>query len=249
MAFLLNITWMLIVRLYLQLSSGQHAVVAHWQPSVNDKPGYILADNMKPTTFWLIRHATVEPASLALLYGQMDVPICPDRFIRDAGRYAALATVLPKPASWVVTPLSRTRKTADAIMGAGYGPVIPETEPALIEQNFGAWQGMKMREFTERAPRHPFWPVGGDEQPPDGESFHDMRARVGAGLDRLDKDHDGEDIVVISHGGAIRAAVAHALDLTANQALSLAIENLSITRIERHGRVWRVVTVNEQISI
>lgn len=204
---------------------------------------------MRPTTFWLIRHATVEPASLALLYGQMDVPICPARFVRDAGRYSALAAALPKPAHWVVTPLSRTHKTADAIMQAGYGTVGLRTEPALIEQDFGAWQGMQMREFAARVPRHPFWPVGGDEQPPEGESFQDMRARVGAGLERLDAEHGGEDVVVISHGGAIRAAIAHALDLTANQALSLAVENLSVTRLERHDRGWRVVTVNEQISI
>lgn len=204
---------------------------------------------MQPTIFWLIRHATVEPTSLALLYGQMDVPICQDRLVRDAPRYAALAGLLPKPAAWVVTPLSRTSLTAEAIMKAGYGSVTPRTEQALIEQDFGTWQGMSMQEFTNRTPRHPFWPVGGDEQPPEGESFHHMRERVGAGLDRLGRDHRGQDVVVISHGGAIRAAVAHALDLTAHQALSLAIENLSITRIEYHDHAWRVVTVNEQISI
>jgi alpha-ribazole phosphatase len=108
---------------------------------------------------------------------------------------------------------------------------------------------MSMQEFARRDPRHPFWPVGDDEQPPEGESFVHLRTRVGAGLDRLGQDHRGEDVIAISHGGAIRAAVAHALDLTAYQALSLAIENLSITRIERHDHAWRVVTVNEQISI
>lgn len=204
---------------------------------------------MRQTSFWLIRHATVTPDSLALLYGQMDVPICEERRRRDAPRYSALAAVLPRPAAWVVTPLSRTRLTAEAIMDAGYGKVLPETESALIEQDFGRWQGVSMAEFNRRVPRHPFWPVGGDEQPPDGESFADLRARVGKGLDRLGTEHRGKNVIAISHGGAIRAAIAHALDLTAHQALSLAIENLSITRIEQHEHAWRVITVNEQISI
>lgn len=204
---------------------------------------------MKPTTFWLIRHATVTPEALALLYGQMDVPICGERRLRDAPRYTALANTLPRPAAWVVTPLSRTRLTAEAIMEAGYGDVTPRIEPTLIEQDFGAWQGVNMAEFNRRAPQHPFWPVGGDEQPPEGESFAHLRTRVGEGLDRLGQDHRGENVIAISHGGAIRAAIAHALDLTAHQALSLAIENLSVTRIERHDHAWRVVTVNEQISI
>lgn len=204
---------------------------------------------MTPTTFWLIRHATVTPAALALLYGQMDVPICELRRVRDAPRYAALAQVLPRPAQWVVTPLSRTSLTAEAIMSAGYGPVTPRVEASLIEQDFGTWQGMRMDKFAERGTQHPFWPVGGDEQPPEGESFAQLRQRVGAGLDRLRADHEGQHVVAVSHGGAIRAAIAHALDLTAHQALSLAIENLSVTRLERHGSAWRVVTVNEQISI
>lgn len=204
---------------------------------------------MTPTTFWLIRHATVTPSALALLYGQMDVPICELRRVRDAPRYAALAQVLPRPAQWVVTPLSRTSLTAEAIMSAGYGPVTPRVEASLIEQDFGTWQGMRMDKFAERGTQHPFWPVGGDEQPPEGESFAQLRQRVGAGLERLRADHEGQHVVAVSHGGAIRAAIAHALDLTAHQALSLAIENLSVTRLERHGSAWRVVTVNEQISI
>ncbi|MHB1303187.1 MAG: histidine phosphatase family protein [Acidiphilium sp.] len=204
---------------------------------------------MEPTVFWLIRHAPVETSSLAVLYGQMDVEICPDRFLRDASRYAALAAVLPKPAKWVVTPLSRTRRTAEGIMAAGYGEVDLTTEAALVEQDFGAWQGVSMTQFVNRAGQHPFWPVGGDEEPPGGESFAHLRARVGAGMDRLCLRYRGRNVIVVSHGGAIRAAIAHALDLSAHQALSLAVENLSVSRIECHGHAWRIVTLNEQISI
>jgi broad specificity phosphatase PhoE len=68
---------------------------------------------------------------------------------------------------------------------------------------------------------------------------------VGAALERLAAAHDGHDVVVVSHGGAIRAAVAHALGLGPDAALQLSVQNLSLTRLERHPAAWRVVCVNE----
>jgi alpha-ribazole phosphatase len=50
---------------------------------------------------------------------------------------------------------------------------------------------------------------------------------------------------VVSHGGAIRAAVAHAIGIAADNALHLSVQNISLTRLERHPNGWRVVSVNE----
>jgi broad specificity phosphatase PhoE len=52
-------------------------------------------------------------------------------------------------------------------------------------------------------------------------------------------------VVVVSHGGAIRAAIAHALGIGADQALHLSVQNLSLTRMERLTVSWRVVCINE----
>lgn len=52
-------------------------------------------------------------------------------------------------------------------------------------------------------------------------------------------------MVVVSHGGAIRAALAHALSVHPDTALRFSIQNLSITILERIDCLWRVVTVNE----
>ena len=50
---------------------------------------------------------------------------------------------------------------------------------------------------------------------------------------------------MVTHGGAIRAAIAHALGLTPVQALHLSVQNLSVSVIERHHTGWRIVSVNE----
>jgi broad specificity phosphatase PhoE len=202
---------------------------------------------MTETRFWLIRHALVDENSRAILYGIMDVPLCETTLVAEAPMYAALARRLPRPAVWKVTPLSRTRRTAQTIFSAGYPPREVGVEPDLIEQSLGAWQGLPHADLPAKltTPGHPFWPLGGDEKPPGGESMREVIVRAGAALERIARDHTGEDIVIVSHGGTIRAAVAYALDIPPNNALHLSIYNLSLTCLERHPEGWRVTRVNE----
>jgi len=96
-----------------------------------------------------------------------------------------------------------------------------------------------------RLPPNPFWSISACELPPGGESMLDVCARVAHGLEDLANAHEGEDMVIVSHGGAIRAALAHALGVHPDTALRFSIQNLSITILERIDCLWRVVTVNE----
>jgi alpha-ribazole phosphatase len=199
------------------------------------------------TRFWLIRHAIVDENARAMLYGTMDVELCPHSLEAQGPMYAALGQRLPRPAAWVVTPLSRTRRTAEAIFRAGYPAADLAVEPGLIEQNLGEWQGLPHADLPAKLtlPAHAFWPLGGKEHPPGGESMAAVIARVGAALERLATQHSGGEVIVVSHGGAIRAAVAHALGIGPDNALHLSVHNLSLTRMERHRAGWRVVCVNE----
>ncbi len=201
---------------------------------------------MTITNFWMIRHALVEENARARLYGVMDVEICPTTLVEQAPVYRALAAGLPRPAQWVVTPLSRTRRTAEAILAAGYPPTDFAVEPALMEQDLGEWQGLVHADLPARLalPAHPFWPLAGVERAPGGESMQDVIHRVGAAMERLAAAQAGHDVVVVSHGGAIRAAVAHALRIAADNALHLSVQNLSLTRLEHSLDGWRVICVN-----
>jgi len=202
---------------------------------------------MIETRFWLIRHALVEENARAILYGVMDVPLCETALLEQAPMYRALADRLPRPAVWKVTPLSRTRRTAEAIFAAGYPQADPEVEPDLIEQSLGEWQGLPHAELPAllTLPKHAFWPLAGHERPPGGETMAEVVERVGTALERLAVRHDGEDVVIVSHGGSIRAAVAHCLGVGPDNALHLSIQNLSLTRLERNPEGWRVTCVNE----
>ena len=206
---------------------------------------------MDCTRFWLVRHAIVDEASRAVLYGRMDVALSAPSLAAQAGTYRALAARLPRDASWFVTPLQRTRHTAETILSAGLTAAGLQVEPGLTEQDLGAWQGLRHADLPARLtdPAHPFWPVGADEIPPQGESMVHVLGRVGAALERLALTHAGRDLVCVSHGGAIRAAVAHALGVGAGAALHLSVQNLSLTVLERFAAGWRVVVVNEGAEV
>ena len=78
--------------------------------------------------------------------------------------------------------------------------------------------------------------------------MQDVVLRVGQAMERLAAAHAEKDVVIVSHGGAIRAAVAHALNIAAGNALHLAVQNISLTRLERHPAGWRVVCVNRMVQ-
>jgi len=208
---------------------------------------------MSHTRWWWIRHAPVT-SHAGRIYGNLDVACdCSEQ-----PRFRALAAGLPRDAVWVVTPLSRTRATAEAI--ARHHPAAPRdfhVEPLLAEQDFGSWQGLSYAELdaARSGAWHRFWLAPAEEVPPGGESFAAVSARVAEAIAVLTRRHAGRDIVCVSHGGPIRAALALALSVSPERALSFTIDNCSLTRLEhfaeetdtpeeRLGGAWRIAGVN-----
>jgi broad specificity phosphatase PhoE len=205
------------------------------------------------TRWWWVRHAPVT-VNDGRCYGQTDHPCdC-----SNEAAFAGLARKLPREAVWITSPLRRTHMTAAGIVRAGLpGPdPIPGpgviVEPDLIEQHFGEWQGVRYDELAARRGEqwHRFWLAPAHEIPPGGESFVALTRRVHAAIARLSDLHRGRDILAVAHGGTIRAALALALGLSPEAALSFTIDNLSLTRIDQipgpgDGRLWRVGVVNQ----
>ncbi len=198
------------------------------------------------TRWWWVRHAPVT-ANNGRLYGQRDLPCDTD----DQVRFRALATHLPEGSVLVTSNLQRTTQTAAAIAEAGLSMPEPVVEPDLREQSFGDWQGKPYEEiWPERdLSGHQLWPAPAHERAPGGESFSDLMSRSVPVIARLSEEHRGRDIIAVTHGGTIRAAVGFALGLDPERALRLSIENLSVTRLDHiftpTGIFWRVVTVNQ----
>ena len=194
------------------------------------------------TRWWWIRHAPVV-GHKGVIYGRSDVP-CDTS---DTFAFKALAAALPGGAVWVVSGLSRARKTAEAIVAAGLKAPEFLVEPDLDEQFFGDWQGLRWDDFrASDDPSHKrFWENPTQTAPPGGESFAGLIQRTGGVVRRLTAEYAGRDIIAVAHGGGVGGAVAEALDLRSDRALSLQIDNLSLTRLDFiPGGGWRIVGVN-----
>ncbi|TPW33990.1 histidine phosphatase family protein [Oecophyllibacter saccharovorans] len=198
------------------------------------------------TRFWLVRHGVVEEGARQTLYGTLDVPLCAPTLQTHGTALASLAEMLPRDTLWLTSPLQRARETGRAVQKAGHFTHSLQVEPAFIEQSLGSWNGVPHRDFHayRQQEAHPFWSLCATEKPPGGESMVEVCERVGAALTRLADTHEGQDIVVFSHGGAIRMALAFALAIRPENALRFTIQNLSVTIIERLEGEWRVVCVN-----
>jgi len=207
------------------------------------------------TSWWWVRHAPVVGHG-GRIYGQDDF----DCDCSDAATFQALARLLPADPVWVTSNLRRTHQTARAIHAQLPIAVDRELimEPDLAEQHFGEWQGLTHDELAENrnGTRHRFWLAPAAEAPPGGESFVQVIDRVAAVIARLSREHAGRDIVAVTHGGTIRAALAIALDLDPERALAFGTENCSLTRIDHIAgeapvtgapgseAVWRIDHVN-----
>jgi alpha-ribazole phosphatase len=195
------------------------------------------------TRWWWVRHAPVPDGGR--IYGQRDL----DCDCSDATVFTALARELPRDAVWITSHLSRTKQTAAAILSAmqlSLGEL--RAIPALAEQDLGDWQGLERDQFlASRANHHPHWFGPAIERAPNGESFHDLFERVGGAIDDLSQEYEGRDIVAVTHGGTIRAAIGHAMGLDPEASLAAGlIDNCSLTRIDRAADGWRVVAINQR---
>jgi broad specificity phosphatase PhoE len=108
------------------------------------------------------------------------------------------------------SPLRRAFETAEVVAAAhGLEPVAVE---ALREVDVGSWQGLTRAEVESRFPeQYARWLDHGQGWA-DGETYEQMAERVIEALLELAAAHDGERILVVTHGGPIRAAFAFADD-------------------------------------
>jgi len=185
----------------------------------------------------LIRHGATAWNEAGRIQGRSDQPLSP------AGRAAVATWTLPpeaRPARWLTSPLTRARDTAAILHGAAV-----ESEPRLIETDWGAWEGKTLVELRdELGPAMAENEARGlDFRPRGGESPRDVQQRVGPLLATL-ADTTGT-VVAVSHKGVIRAvyALASGWDMRAKAPVKLRNGCLHAFTLESGGQP-RVETLN-----
>lgn len=156
---------------------------------------------MADTVLLLARHGETTWNAEGRWQGHADPPLS------DRGKWQAadLAQRLAGDgiAAVVSSDLWRARETA-AIVAGVLGLDVGEDRD-LREIDVGSWSGLTRAEVAERFPEgFARWQAG--EIGHDGETREELTARVVAALLRVAAAHPGERVLVVTHGGAIRAA-------------------------------------------
>ena len=97
--------------------------------------------------------------------------------------------------------LARARDTAQAV-AAPRGLVV-EVLPGLREKNFGTWEGLRDEEILERFPHARDGPWG------DAETSEEVAERVLSTLGDIAVLHPAGRVLVVTHGGPLRAVLRH----------------------------------------
>ncbi|MCA6117095.1 histidine phosphatase family protein [Bradyrhizobium sp. WSM 1738] len=198
------------------------------------------------TRWWWVRHAPVREDG-GCIYGQKDLGCdCSDRIV-----FEAVGKILPRNAVWYASNLKRTHQTASAIWAAGFPkPAEMPYVNAFAEQHLGEWQGLNRAAFLASRPVGSHWFADIDEVPPGGESFMDLYNRTCGAIERINAEQAGRDVIVVAHGGTIRAAIGLALGGQPEKSMAFDIDNCSVTRLDHLSSAnysgWRLPMVNQQ---
>jgi probable phosphoglycerate mutase len=207
------------------------------------------------TEIYLIRHADAVPEADEIMAGDYDAQPLSTLGRAQAG---ALATRLHAVPFAVVysSPILRARQTAEALAAGADLPVIldpelrevdlrgvrPDLPPDLPPAERIARLRAYLHAIVARALAAGVWSAI-----PGVEPGAQVRARMQNALARIAARHPGRRVALVSHSGAINAALAAALDLPRDFYFPIANTAISIVRVKDAARL--VLTINDHAHL
>lgn len=187
----------------------------------------------------LARHGQSVSNAIRRFQGVQDVPLS-ELGLRQA---QALSSAVSgrRLAHVYASPLQRARRTAEIAMAGRDVPLSVVDD--LRELSLGEWEGRAIEEIRA-LPGDPYaqWvrdPVA--YTPPGAEPLETVQSRVLRALAKIAAAHpNGDDVLVVAHGGVISTYLAHWLGLPLGSIWRLTLSNGSLSEVAPP----RVVSVN-----
>lgn len=196
------------------------------------------------TVFTVIRHGETAANRDCVIQGQSDVPLSP------AGeKQAELLAERWKNRRFDAlysSDLSRALRTAALV--APYLKPIPTAE--LREMDLGVWVGHTTSEIAERYPDEwrAFRSCSVDCRATGGESRRDLLERITRFFRAAAARHDGQNVLVVTHGGALRAFFLMLMGGSLNPGAllpSTGNTGVSVVRYDSAKDAWRLIRWND----
>jgi len=179
------------------------------------------------TTIDLIRHG--QPQGGHMYRGWVDHPLS------DTGwRQMRAATKTAQPWRAIVSsPLLRCYAFAQEL-GKQLDIEI-QVDDRLKEVGFGHWEGKNADQIRAADPLalRNFYRDPVNARPHDAEPLDRFQERVSAALTDLLQQHGGTHVLLVTHAGVIRAAIAHALNAPLAAIYRTHVDNAAITRFRQ----------------
>lgn len=183
---------------------------------------------------FLIRHTSLQiPAGIC--YGQSDIDISSS--FMDEALQTQQKLVNTQFDAIYTSPLQRCKKLAHAL---NIGEPIVDNR--LMELHFGDWEMLTWDDI----PRDIFdlWAHDyANLAPPNGETFSQLQQRGVSLLEDVLAIYPTGNIAVVTHGGMIRALLAHVLNMSLKGLFRFTIDYGSVTQLE-FGEMNTVPKIN-----
>ena len=183
----------------------------------------------------LIRHTSLQ-IQPGICYGRTDVDVAVS-FIEEAAATKAKIQHLVLDAVFT-SPLQRCVKLAAAL---GFNEAMHDER--LKELHFGDWE----MQAWDDVPRNYFdeWAQNyGHMAPPNGETFAQLQARGITFIEELLNQYHRGHVLIVTHGGMIRAMVAHVLNMQLKGLFRINVDYGSVTELDFSDDIPRINYVN-----
>jgi broad specificity phosphatase PhoE len=188
------------------------------------------------TTIFLARHGESDWNAANRFQGHSDRPLT--ELGRRQAEALAEAVARENVGAIYSSPLIRALETA-RIVAARTGLPVMEDED-LREVDTGGWSGLSREEVQQRFPEGFDRWISGGAGWEDGESYEDMAERSLRAVGRIAEAHPRGRVLVVSHGGPIRAiqAAANGMDIHAYRRLKPVEPNARLSAVAvENGRI------------
>jgi len=197
-------------------------------------------------TLLLIRHAETVANVEGRWVGWGDTGLTERGRAQVEATARRLAQEVRDGAAIYTSPLPRARETAEGIGRAlGLKPIPVEN---LREINFGDLDGVTLEEMRTRYPDlYARWRDKTDSEYtwPGGEKRADFFRRVAEACREILSRHDRGTVIIVAHGGTVRACLAHLMPDKLGEWWGYSLDNCGITRLQVEDGTVRLLALND----
>ncbi len=190
--------------------------------------------------WFIVRHAETEWNAQGRIQGHTNIGLSPSG-INQARLISSRLAGVPIDVAYS-SDLQRSADTARHILGQRDVPL--HVTPRLREYHKGVFEGLTWEETGQRYPElHAASLVKDlDFAPTEGESTRQVNSRIAALMSELKERHHRDNVLIVGHGGALRAAFVALmqLPLEANWRFIMANCGLSVVDVFPDNAVLRL---------